>query len=221
MTDTTPNLTYYLCLDLSPTQESHIAEAFAELESLLKQPPVQVDCPIRRVPPDTEARIVGCVAEQNMGKHPEKDDWIVLDEIGSRICGLFKQDVGTIPTDDPCRHLCPRLLICCQSAHELAGLCLRAYPNAFYGVVLNSMGVVYELDNHYAVWHEFFHLIGAEDCYGMEDGQITHRGPTCEQHNCIMQYAATEETVGDWPFLCRANVERIRRLFARCGRLKQ
>ena len=55
--------------------------------------------------------------------------------------------------------------------------------------------------------HELLHLLGADDCYDMTKEDW---GPNCGLPNCIMQYQATIDNVGDWPFLCEKNIEKIR-----------
>jgi hypothetical protein len=109
------------------------------------------------------------------------------------------------------------LLICANPLSEIACLCKKESSHLEYGAMFPgiNIAVAYYFENPYILWHEAFHLLGAEDCYGTDAGIVTDRGPTCGKSNCIMQYAITDNKIGDWPFLCEENMERVKSITGR------
>ena len=100
------------------------------------------------------------------------------------------------------------LLVLCDKESPLAEMAVKASPKALWGIATYSLSLAYEFHDQYSIWHEMLHLIGADDCYDLNKND---RGPNCNCPNCIMQYEATKANVGDWPFLCDANIQRIQR----------
>jgi hypothetical protein len=103
------------------------------------------------------------------------------------------------------------LIILCTPSSTFAKLTKKDNPTARWGGNLGNLSVVYNVLNKYILWHEVFHILGAEDCY-----QLPDRGPTCNIPNCIMQYEPTQVSVGDWPFLCGDNCVRVRSKLRAC-----
>lgn len=99
-------------------------------------------------------------------------------------------------------------LVICTKTSALAKICLEASTNALWGLATSTLAIVYGIYDKYSVWHEMLHLLGADDCYDLSKSD---RGPNCDCPNCIMQYEATKANVGDWPFICDANIQRIQR----------
>ena len=109
------------------------------------------------------------------------------------------------------------LLICANQLSEIACLCKKESSHLEYGAMFPgiNMAIAYYFENPYVLWHEAFHLLRAEDCYETDAGTVTDRGPTCDKANCIMQYAITDDKIGNWPFLCQENMERVKSITGR------
>jgi len=192
---------YYLCLDLMAQQQKRVRLALSELEGLLALPPLEVECPIVPLPVSAEEPIQNALDGNDLGS--------VLESAAHTL----GKELGTIETKDPTSRRTPGLLVCCTVGHSLAKLCVKTNPNFVWGAATQPVAIVYELSNKYIIWHELLHTLGAEDCYDKND-PASNPGPTCECPNCIMQYAPTHNNVTQWPFLCEANVRKIRKLFA-------
>ena len=121
-------------------------------------------------------------------------------------------DLAATVADILCDVEQPRgLLICCSTESTIATLVKKSCPHCQWGANCDGLSVVYE-HQPAAVWHEMFHLLGAEDCYVVKpNGHI--QDFTCGNRRCIMQYAPEVQVVGDPPFVCEDNVRRI------CGSL--
>ena len=99
------------------------------------------------------------------------------------------------------------LVVLCPPDSALHAIALQSNSDALWGINNAGLAAIYNLDNKYIVWHETLHILGADDCYDLDKD---NRGPNCELGNCIMQYEATEENVGTWPFLCKKNVSLVK-----------
>jgi hypothetical protein len=100
------------------------------------------------------------------------------------------------------------LLVYCKNNSNLAKAAVKENSLAQWGLTRGEylVSAVYEPDNKYVLWHETLHLFDACDCYCYYN---PNAGSNCELNNCIMQYEPTKENVGEWPFLCQKNIERI------------
>lgn len=80
---------------------------------------------------------------------------------------------------------------------------------ALWGAALaGDFALAWKPNNKYLIWHECLHLLFAQDCY---DGQ----GVTiCEEPQCIMQYAPSEQTCNGDLVLCECSYSRITRMNA-------
>jgi len=183
---------FWHCLDPRKGDEEFVASAFQELADLLRKPPVEAEF---QATPLT-GQVAETVAEEFKGPR---------DEMGSPLPGYFDAVESRIRE----RSLWVPLLVYCSVTSEIAKVCRRAHPSHLWGSAWYPfVSVVYRPNNKYLLWHEALHLFHAHDCYS-EDAP---NGPTtCELPDCIMQYAPSEETVGEWPFLCQKNTEAIRR----------
>ena len=188
-------LIYYYCLDLSADQENIIGSSLQQLGQLMKHPPLNVDCSIAPLPGYLQDKIADDITHLDFG-----------DCAAQMFCTMSSKASDVMPV--------PRLLVCCDPQHPLANKCLKARPSALWGVANGCIAVVYNLDNHYAIWHELLHTLGAEDCYDPENPSRCP-GPTCEHPECIMQYATDKGEADGQLLLCRENVDRIRKLFAK------
>ncbi len=190
-------LVYYYCLDLPSDREASIEASLQELEKLMKLPPLNVRCPIERLPEDIRPSILGALEcseflECAIAISDKLEDWCKL-----------------VSSDEPKHRYVPGLIVFCSRQHDLAQKCLTANPNALWGGKNSRLAVVYELDNYCAIWHELLHLLGAEDCYDTDNP-----GPTCKHQQCIMQYAPTKGIVDGRLPLCSNNVNQIKKLLS-------
>jgi hypothetical protein len=158
--------------------------------------PFHISCDVSEVP----AALRGCI-EANFDK----------EDMGSFTAAFFDEVIKDIPWDrvgDGERVNIPKLVILCDPSHQLVTTIRKANPGALWGASNGSVSVVYEHEPA-VVWHEMFHLFGAEDCYEGDSAQDSTT-PKCGHINCLMQYAPTLARVGDPPFLCEHNRDLIR-----------
>ncbi len=106
-----------------------------------------------------------------------------------------------------------KCVLVCNNDHALVDLIRKQLAEQgtkyeSWGIAYGNLAVVYVPTDAYVIWHEILHTLGAKDCYDENDPE-GNPGPTCELANCIMQYVPTEANVGEWPFLCEANIGRI------------
>jgi hypothetical protein len=175
---------YWSCLDMGFQDNRFIQSVFEELSNLLT----------RRMP---------CL---------EADFQCLPDVLAAKVADILRQDpelsfyahfasaiADVLPTIPPWP---TRLLLYCLPDSPIA----RAFKSSsrIWGATCRPLAVVWNLNNKYLIWHEVFHLLGAQDCYDKNG-----HGPICEITNCIMQYEPTDKNVGQWPFLCAKNIERI------------
>jgi len=167
-----------------------VVESLNELKQLLKNPLVEVE--LNPVPLSTKAVQI---VESELQKAPQQTE-----EPFQAYRRAISQNLSR-PEWSP-------LVVYCKPDSELATAARKQMPAAYWGCTVGStLSAVYRLGNKYILWHEILHLFNANDCYPPDD---PNRGPTCELPNCIMQYAPTKKTVGEWPFLCQKNIKRIK-----------
>ena len=171
---------YYLALD----RDNHacVMPSLKELSALLLRAPTKVSMAWACLSDDMD-RVVRGILRRHL---------------------LFYAYVAEISGTSPLPLPWP-LLVCCQGDSSLAQAARQANELAQHGAAVGAVFAAAWAGGKYVAWHEALHLLGAEDCYTPQDP-----GPTCEQANCIMQYAPDQASVGEWPFLCQANVERVR-----------
>jgi len=164
---------------------AYAENALKELSELLEKAPARIEV---EFVPLSEAE--GAAVEDVL-----KQPFPCFAEYVSELSGLWLET---------CDRLLWPLLVFCPRNCAVAEAARRSKPLAQWGAATgNSFAAVWQQDK-YVVWHEALHLLSAEDCYTEDD-----MGPTCEQRNCIMQWVPTEQNVGQWPFLCSANIRRI------------
>lgn len=126
--------------------------------------------------------------------------------------GLFLMDNPRwAPRDDVHSLSLPKIAAFCRNSNTLVTEIQRNAPRALWGVAIDRLCVIYHHEPA-SIWHEMFHLLGADDCYKIGDRGIDDR--SCGNQRCVMQYAPTLEVVGNPPSICRGNVARIRE---QCG----
>jgi hypothetical protein len=177
-------LIFYHVVGIDPDEESGFINAVTRLPQILVRPPLGVEIQVRPLPTQAYGVVESIASGCSLPEGISDARFELLDVPG---CRTF-------------------IVTACRNDHPLAQLARKGNPKAVWGATCGRFALVYNLGNPYGVWHEALHLLRAQDCYAADD-----HGPTCELQNCIMQYAATHETVGDWPFLCAPNCDRVRR----------
>lgn len=192
-----PILFNYGTLDPAPGQDDFVATASRQLVRLFSRPPL---CGRVEAHPITDADFA--LLRQAM---TEKDRPIT--ESVADFSFAWHDRYQTFP----------RLIVGTSESSSVAVRCRETQPHALWGLAVNEMiAIVYGPQRHGLVWHEAMHLLGAEDCYdpsAPSDGDV----PTCGLANCLMQYAAPDVMEEDWPFLCKANTERVRERLENLG----
>jgi hypothetical protein len=158
-----------------------------QLSDYLSCPPVDVNYNFEELPAKLKNTISDVLEKQND----------IISFFGLTLSGLRKN-----------LRRVSRLFILCPPHNKIATMSKKECPNAYWGFSNGQVSATYDLDNKFIIWHEALHLLGAEDCYDLSKGD---RGPNCECKKCIMQYEPTKYTVGEWPFLCDRNIDRIRK----------
>jgi hypothetical protein len=100
----------------------------------------------------------------------------------------------------------PSLFIYCQSESLLAIKAKESAPWAKWGGNQGGCSLVWKSENKYVIWHECFHLLGADDCYDKNNPHIRK----CDLPTCIMQYAPSYETVDGNEFLCNKLIKMLK-----------
>lgn len=175
----------YDSLDLGREDEQGFINAVEELPQLLLREPVGIELTITRLQVDLRDEVHMVLSRK---------DRSIIDR-SSDLSELFTDQLGYYS----------RLIIGCLPFHELAQAAQEECPSAVWGCATGCLALTYRPGIRQIIWHEALHLLGAKDCYDLPD-----QGPTCGQDNCIMQYEPTDQTVGDWPWLCDENIGRIR-----------
>lgn len=194
-------LVYCCFLDLPPGREASVEESLRRLQELMKRPPLEVDCPIGRLPGNIQEKVIHDLHNQD------------FNHAVANACLTLAEQTGALSAACAAPQPTPKLIVFCDSRHRLARKCLDASPNALWGVACGGLAVCYALGNDCAIWHEALHLLGAKDCYE-EENPSRNPGPTCENPECIMQYAPTKGVVDSFLPLCSGNAGRIKSLFA-------
>ena len=196
--DTCNAILLYGAVELPADEAESFFNAMEELPNLLLRPPLEVAISIKRI---TDALLADVLR--------------VLGSAGGDIALGNNYLLGFLYER---WRPWPDIILACADDHAFALAALRKDPSAKWGGYFGPLALTYRPRNRYAIWHEALHSLRAEDCYA-----VPSEGPTCERSNCIMQYVPEEATVGSWPFLCRANSQRVRErvaAFAAAGSLR-
>lgn len=186
---------FWHCLDDNTEDRQFISESLNELEKLLKKPIVQVEFKayqLSKALARIANEILHCPSKESSG--PLFDCWFRM--------------IQKNPKDK----FSP-LLIYCRPDSEIAEAIRKKDYIAQWGYTQNGcISAVYEPNNKYILWHEALHLFDAGDCYCYAN---PNAGTTCGLTNCLMQYAPTQDSVGEWPFLCKKNIEILQKRMTR------
>jgi hypothetical protein len=162
--------------------------------------PFQIRCNVREVDGDLRGRLEAILDQEDFVS-------VTASAIEFMACEQWQLREGQE------RVLLPKLVILCDSGNPLVAAVQKTNPGALWGAAIGSLAVVYHQEQA-VVWHEMFHLFGAHDCY---EGDSTDEAilPTCGNVDCLMQFAPTLDRVGDPPFLCGQNIQRVRETCAK------
>ena len=186
---------FWHCLDDNNEDRQFISESLKELEKLLEKPIIQVEFKAYQL-----SKALARIANEIL-HCPSK-------ESAEPLFVCWVRMVGKIPRDE-----CTPLLICCRPDSEIAKAIKKKVPLALWGYMQNEcISAVYKPNNKYILWHEALHLFGMDDCY---DYNRPNNGTNCELNNCLMQYEPSAETIGEWPFLCKKNIEILQKRMTR------
>lgn len=89
-------------------------------------------------------------------------------------------------------------IYCPDSSSPIIQAARARLPHALWGInFAGLLSLTYVTNNPHALWHETLHLLGAQDHYDLTTFQTT-----CPLSTCIMQFAPSQQTIGEQPFLC-------------------
>ena len=190
----------HLSLDLGIRESSECRTWVDRFAEIVAGEPLGVQCEMEwvegRLREGIEARLEGDLAAS-------------AEEIG-----LFLMDNPRWAfRDDRTSVRLPKVVAFCRDSNTLVADIRQRAPHALWGVSNGFLSVIYYHEPA-LIWHEMFHLLGAEDCYKIEDHGLNDH--SCGNQRCIMQYAPTLESTGDPPSMCSGNVARIRE---QCGKI--
>ncbi len=188
----------YGAVGLSGADSDSFRQAMIALPGMLALPPVGATVPAQELGREQLDAVLAALG--NTGPIQERN------------AAMFRWLVDTCPR-------IPQVILACPDDHDLAQSTRANNPQAIWGGALGPLALVYRPENKFLVWHEAMHLLGAQDCYDNAGRR------TCLLDNCLMQYVPCKHTVEDWPFLCDANVQRVReriqQLRSNCGQAPQ
>lgn len=189
MVETTDALLLYGTIDVPSGQDDLVELAVGRLGALLARPPIGASIRIEKLPDALRKQAVDALSKNNVPLHHATAD--IHDMLFDRYQRF------------------PSLVLVAREDSWLADRCRRKCPHADWGLNCGRVAFVYGPHDPAIFWHEALHCFGAEDCYNTKDPE-REPGPTCECPRCVMQYAPTGITETDWPFLCGANVDRVK-----------
>ena len=185
---------YYHCLGITEADETFLKNSLQELAQRLKAEPIKLEINISRLQDEQE------LTKKVDGKLNQlSDPSYMFSQCAGEILYPFFEE-GNVKGD-----VSPKLLVYCSQDSQVAKAALKQKPSALWGATCSSLAVVYNRDNKFAIWHEAAHsLLSREDdldeCY--EPDPPHERKTDCDCESCLMQYAPSEQTVGEWPSLC-------------------
>jgi hypothetical protein len=195
----------YMAVELDDDELDKRCERWVQrFTEIAGQPPFGIPCVVRKVEGDLRGRLEATFAETD-DVFNDCELWAIRD--GEPVL-LQKLLVVCQPTNP----LMSRLLVVCQPWNPVRSKILVEYPYAKWGASAGMIAVIYHHEPT-LIWHEMFHLLGAEECYDVQSPDESAI-PTCGHRNCIMQYAPSLDVVGDPPFICDWNVKLIRSKWA-------
>jgi hypothetical protein len=218
---------YYYCLDIDMTavDEPFVADELNELAQLLRKKPIKLPVTIKAL---RDEHILAKKVNAILHKFTNP-----LYTFSNCVRETFELFVRLSVFDKTCP---AQLLIYCPPNNSpIANAARKENPKAEWGATApiggfitheyksridsedlsfmreNFLCAVYKPNSKVTVWHEALHLLGADDCYIVEDNHVRKK-PCCNLDGCIMEYGAPENTCEKRPFLCERNVKKLKEL---------
>lgn len=171
---------YWVPIDLDEGQQINLEHWLMQLDQHLKN---LVPAASIRFEPLPESKVVSYTQAVAPGSIPHPQDYGIVDN--------------------------SFLVVTSSRDHPLRQTCLDINPVAEYGCCHEGIPQcnIYQPDDSYTLWHEIYHLFGAEDCYTVRPNGEIDRGPTCGEADCIMQYGIETQGGSKRPHLCDKNAK--------------
>ena len=158
--------------NLVPAQENFFRESLEELVTILKD----------KYPDLTEIRLQRVTADEESAL--------------SRLT-TFRTNVGFGDPQPTCLNKYEYLIGFCAKTEAFAEDLQAQNGQACWGATYaNAYALAWKPDNKYLIWHEFLHLLYAEDCYDAKSPT------TCGNAYCLMQHEPTAEYCNNGLYLC-------------------
>lgn len=197
---------YWHCLGLTGNDERFLADALNELAQVLRKEPIKLLTRTKRLgdKPDIAKQIDAILNRLNEQSY-------TFSNCARFIQYLFFKD-GIFEEGVP-----PKLLVYCRPDSHIAQAALREKPSACWGATCGFFSAVYKPNNKFTIWHEAVHLLllrgdDKDECY--EPYPPYAKKGDCDCESCLMKYAPSEKTVGEWPSIC----DKVIKLLQNVGR---
>jgi hypothetical protein len=190
----------YMTLGLGDALAARCEGWVRRFAQIAAQPPIQVPCDVRKVEDDLRGRLEATFGAEDMAS------------VTASAMSVFLDCEQWMIRDRAESVLLPNLVVICEPSDPLVAKVQVTNPGALWGASNGALAIIYHHEPT-VIWHEMFHLLGADDCYEGESADESVL-PKCGHRNCIMQYAPSIAVVGDPPFICDSNVQLIRKKWA-------
>ncbi len=182
--------TYYYCLNMTADDERFVAGALQEFVQHLREDPIKLLVNIKALTDEPEL-----AKEVYERLNRLSDQSYTFSNCAADITGVLP--IGETYT--------ARLLVYCGQDSKIAQAAKKKAPWALWGSTCGFLSAIYESNNNFIIWHEVVHLLllrddNLDECY--EPSPPFAKKGDCDCKSCLMQYAPTEKTVGEWPSLC-------------------
>ena len=177
----------YFCHELSSDDTAQDEEAIRQFPEVVQRFIPGLRCDVSRLGRDLVETVLQTIEEQADFRGCAK-----------AVCDMLRERLGRAS----------KLVVCCNADWTLARKGKAGAAHASWGCQWGQLVAIYKHDR-YVIWHELFHLLGADDCYDVGSAAEI-RDHTCGNQKCIMQYAPSEQNVDEPPFICRDIIQRIR-----------
>jgi len=182
------------CLDMTENDERFVAGALKELAQNLEKDPIKLPVSIKQL--RDKSKLTEKVRERLNKLNDQSCEFSTCSAV---IADTFVSEEG----------IAQRLLVYCSPDSNIAEAARRKESSAKYGANCGFFSAVYKPNSKVIVWHEALHLLGADDCYIVEDRRVRKKS-CCKLDGCIMEYNPPESTCEKWPFLCDRNVKKLK-----------
>lgn len=180
---------------MTEADETFVKSALQELAQHLNEDPIKLRISIKRLGDEPEL-----AKEIDRELNRLNDPSYKFSDSAAQIVNIFVR-VLCVPQS----FVVPRLFVYCHKDSQVAKAALLEKPSALWGSTCGFFGAVYQRSNKFSICHEAVHLLllrddDKDECY--EPYPPYAKKGDCDCESCLMQYAPSEKTVGQWPFLC-------------------